>query len=385
MYNSERKSLIRFLLIYLGSTFLLFTLASGVFYYYQKHQILDHQMQQLRDQAEQIKSQLRILHDNYAPVLIYPTLDSIDSAIYDLNKNYIFGTFIKRPALDIVNNNDEENFYYVSIMEPYYLGAAYILVAKPIDYMPIEKLQKTIVWFMLGAGVLFSIMGIFLGKLFISPMRDAMGRMNSFIQDATHELNTPISTILTNIEMLETFGKCTKSEELKRIEIASKTLSSIYDDLTYINLNHQYYRTIQEINFSELLHERFLYFKVMAESKKLVLHIDVEPDVILLMDKSDAVRLIDNLVTNAIKYNKPKGLLSIQLTKEYFLIKDTGIGINEEDLDKIFHRFQRANISEGGFGIGLDIVNQVVHYYGFDLSFESKLHKGTEVEIKWSK
>lgn len=327
-----------------------------------------------------------MLHNNYDSELVYPNLESIDSAIYDMDKRYIFGTFLHKPILDTVSGrSNEEIFYYVTSIAPYYLGAAYLLVAKPVQYAPIKALQKTIVWFVLGGGILFSILGIFLGKLFIAPMRESMRKMNRFIQDATHELNTPISTILTNIEMLETFGKCAKNEELKRIEIASKTLSSIYDDLTYLNLNHKYYRNIQEMDFSALLHERFLYFKVMAESKELVLDIAVDPDIRLFMDKNDAVRLIDNLIANAIKYNHPKGLLSIRLTKEFLLIKDTGIGIKEKDLDMIFQRFQRANSSEGGFGIGLDIVNQVIRYYGFDLSLKSTLHQGTEVKVKWSK
>ena len=67
-------------------------------------------------------------------------------------------------------------------------------------------------------------------------MRDSLKQMNRFIQDTTHELNTPISTILTNIEMIETFSGEEKSTELKRIEIASKTLSRIYDDLDLFKL-----------------------------------------------------------------------------------------------------------------------------------------------------
>jgi len=265
------------------------------------------------------------------------------------------------------------------------LGAAFLLVSKALNKKPIIDLQQSIAWFMLGAGLFFTILGLFLGRLFVAPMRDSMTRMNNFIQDTTHELNTPISTILTNIEMLETFGKCEKNVELHRIEIASKTLSRIYDDLTYLNLNHNYHRAIETLNISEFLEERMVYFSAMAESKSLQLKVNIDPMIVLDIDKNDMTRLVDNLITNAIKYNKLKGLLEIKLTKESLSVVDTGIGIAKKDLETILHRFKRANKSEGGFGIGLDIVNQVVNNYGFSLEILSEQNKGTEVIVKWEK
>jgi len=66
-------------------------------------------------------------------------------------------------------------------------------------------------------------------------------------------------------------------------------------------------------------------------------------------------------------------------------VKDSGVGIRKKDLLTIMQRFKRANTSEGGFGIGLDIVNQVVNSYDFVLHIESKLHQGTEVKVQWEK
>ena len=291
------------------------------------------------------------------------------------------------PANASLNDfSDKTRLYYLTKVEPYYLGAAYLVTSRVINFEPILKLQKNILIFMLGAGVFFLLLGYFLGRLFVAPMRDSITRMNHFIQDTTHELNTPISTILTNVEMIETFGKHEgNSAELKRIEIASKTLSRIYDDLTYLNLNHQYHRQIVTLNISELVEERMVYFTGMIEAKKLNIMIDVEEDIMLDIDKNDAVRLVDNLLSNAIKYNKYQGLLHVSLSKTSFAVKDTGIGIEEKDLDGILHRFRRANKSEGGFGIGLDIVNQVIQSYNYRLEIASKVNEGTEVRILWKK
>ena len=104
---------------------------------------------------------------------------------------------------------------------------------------------------------------------------------------------------------------------------------------------------------SRLLKERMVYFSAMAEAKGLEVTVITDPNVLLQIDKNDAMRLLDNLISNAIKYNRSKGLLHVTLTEELFSVKDTGIGIRSKDLSTITQRFKRANKSEGGFGIGL--------------------------------
>jgi len=384
LLKSEKRSLIRFLLIYLISTFILFSLASWLFYISGKHHILDQQRESLKYETEHLKSKLRVLHHSNDEKLLYPNDTHIRSAIYDINKHYIFGSFSKVPVLDKLKETDM--LYQLVHEEPYFLGAAYLLVAKNIDFVPIENLQKNIFLFMLIAGIIFTLLGYYLGKLFVAPMRDSLKQMNRFIQDTTHELNTPISTILANIEMIETFGKHEEnSTELKRIEIASKTLSRIYDDLTYLNLNHQYHRQVQALNMSRLLHERMVYFSAMTEAKGLKTVMEIEEGIVLQMDKNDALRLLDNILSNAIKYNKKEGMLTVNLTAEVLRVEDTGIGIKKKNMHIIMQRFKRADNSEGGFGIGLDIVNQVVKSYGFGLEIDSREGEGTEVRVTWEK
>ncbi len=380
MLSSEKRSLYRFLAIYLISTFMLFALSSLIFYTFTKHQLLDKQLQSLKYEARHIKSKLRELHLSDSKKLYYPTIKGIDSAIYDLDKNYIFGTF--KTNLDQVSSKDKISF--VMQIEPYYLGAAYLKVSKDINFRPIGELKKNILFMMLIGGVFFTILGYFLGKLFIAPMRESIKKMNHFIQDTTHELNTPISTILTNIEMIEALNLYKENpKELKRIEIASKTLSRIYDDLTYLNLNHEYHRDIQKIDMGSLIKERMIYFEALARSKSLKIELDIDDNVIKEIDKNDALRVIDNLISNAIKYNKIGGKLSISMTEREFVVNDSGVGIKARDLPNIHKRFKRANKNEGGFGIGLDIVNQVVKNYNFKMEIYSKEGIGTKVVIKW--
>ncbi len=367
-------------MIYLTSTFLLFALASWIFYRATERNIYQQQMRTLRMEAKHLLAQLRILHLSDAPVLTYPRTPASHSAIFDIDGHYIFGDFATPPALGEEPHEGELQFQVK--VEPYYLGAAWLLVRRPFNDAPLCALRRNILFYMIGGGILFAVLGYFLGRLFIAPMRESVEQMNRFIEDTTHELNTPISTILTNVEMIEALGKGKDTrQELGRIEIASRTLSRIYDDLSFLSLKHPYHRELIDIDMHALLNERLDYFAMMAEAKQLKVFRDIDSDVHLHIDLNDAMRLIDNLISNAIKYNQTGGELRVSLDERKLIVADTGIGIPADKIATIHERFRRANTSEGGFGIGLNIVHQVVGYYGFGFAIDSKTNEGTEVTV----
>ncbi len=385
MYQSEKKSLYRFLMIYFFSTFVLFLLGSSIFYAYEKHQLLDRQRESLKHEGGEIRHQLMLLHKRLGERLPLVIKKSYACALLDSKKQMIFSTFSLPSDIDLSQEFTirSQDLIYSKAVEPYHLGVAHIIVQVPINLDDISKLKQMILLFMIGAGFFFLIIGYFLGRLFTAPMRESIEMMNSFIQDATHELNTPVSTILTNIELIETLYDCDAKKEMQRIEIASKTLSHIYDDLIYLKLNQAYSREIRPLNLSSLLQERLLYFATTIEAKNLTLLNTIEVNVILDMDRNDALRLIDNLLSNAIKYNKIGGNLELFLTKKRFMVKDSGIGVEAKDLGTIFERFKRVNKSEGGFGIGLNIVYQIVQSYDFDIVITSQPNQGMEVTVSW--
>jgi len=379
--ESEKRSLIRFLVIYLTSTLVLFALVSWIFYHAAERNIHQQQARVLESEASHILTRLRTLHFSDAPILSYPKNTGISSAIFDIDRHYIFGNFAQPPSLDTPKDGDV--LRRIVPVDPHYLGAAYLLVSRPFDDAPMCALRRSILLFMLLGGVFFSVLGYFLGRLFIAPMRESVEQKNRFIEDATHELNTPISTILANIEMIEALEKGQDvREELGRIAIASRTLSRIYDDLTFLSLRHPYHRQIAMLDLSDLLQERLEYFSAMIEAKGITVEAQIAKGVAAEMDTNDAMRLIDNLLSNAIKYNRSGGTIHVELTPQYLRIIDTGVGIPPEKIATLHERFRRANTSEGGFGIGLNIVHQVVQFYGYDFTIESELGRGTTVKIR---
>ncbi len=382
MSESETRSLIRFLVLYLSSTFALFSVASWIFYHATERNIYRQQRATLQTEADHIRTQLRTLHLSDAPILRYPNNPTIHSAIYDRDGNYIFGSFPVPPRPDAA---PPEGMLQLRVaVEPYYLGAAQLLLRRSFDDAPLYALRRNIVLYMVGGGVLFALLGYMLGRLFIAPMRESVEQMNRFIEDTAHEMNTPVSTILANIEMIEALNKgADVRQELERIEIASRTLSRMYDDLSYLSLNHPYHRRITDVDLSTLVAERCDYFAIVAEARQLRTKRHITSGIHLAIDPNDAIRLIDNLLSNAIKYNRTGGMLRVTLRPDGLTVSDTGIGIPADRIATIHERFRRANTSEGGFGIGLNIVHQVVRHYGFTFAVDSEVDRGTDVQIGW--
>ena len=125
------------------------------------------------------------------------------------------------------------------------------------------------------------------------------------------------------------------------------------------------------------------YFKTIANSKKIDISLQIEEKTVIFIDKRKFSRLIDNLISNAVKYNKIKGSIKIVLDKNSFYVKDTGIGIDKINVDKMFDRYTRFDKSAGGFGIGLSIVSSVCQEYGLKISIDSQVNIGTKVTISW--
>jgi two-component system OmpR family sensor kinase len=214
-------------------------------------------------------------------------------------------------------------------------------------------------------------------------MKDALHLLDTFIKDTTHELNTPVTSIMTNVEMIDRDIMAKKNlKKLRRIEVAAKTISNIYEDLTFVALGNKIQTKDEKVDLKLLLKERIEFFRTLADSKNIKIECDLYPSSIII-DKMKITRVIDNLLSNAIKYNKNGGFIKIYAKKNLFYIEDSGIGIKSEHINEIFNRYSRFNDSEGGFGIGLSIVLAITKEYDIDIKFDSKVGKGTKVTLRW--
>jgi len=231
--------------------------------------------------------------------------------------------------------------------------------------------------------VLLVLTGVGLSRLFLRPMKEAVALLDSFIKDTTHELNTPVTAILTNIERLDTAALDEKQrKKIARIETAARTIGTIYDDLTFLLLRRDVRIEDVPIDLGEFVKERLEYFQTRFDAKGLRPVLQADEPMKVVMDRTLAARLVDNLLSNAVKYSDRETTVSVQIEKGVLSIADTGVPIPEEKLSKIFERFARADESRGGFGIGLHLVAQIAARYGIRIAVEAEGKKSSFV-LTW--
>ena len=215
-------------------------------------------------------------------------------------------------------------------------------------------------------------------------MRESIQMLDRFIKDTTHELNTPIAAILSNIQMINKDNIDEKlAKKINRIEIGAKTISNIYEDLTFVSLNNQIISNNEKLYFSQILNQRVDFFKSIANSKKIEFILDIKENVFIVCDIKKLSKLIDNILSNAIKYNKFQGFIKVTLKDKILIIEDSGKGMSKDNLSNLFTRYKRFDKSVGGFGIGLNIVSLIAKEYDFKVDVISKIDVGTRIKIKW--
>ncbi len=268
--------------------------------------------------------------------------------------------------------------YTVTRNQTVHLGIKYIVLKESDLSAKIQELRIRIIGYLILSFILMGIVGYFLGRLFLQPVREQIESLDRFISDTTHELNTPISAILMTTQSLK--GK--EDKKIKRLEASAKRLSVMYSSLTY-RLEGKV-EPSEVLCFSQIVEERVGYVKELIDSKHLHITLELEP-MEVFMARSSAHRLIDNLLSNAIKYSDVGDSIFISTKDHILTVKDTGIGIEKKVQEDIFKRYSRANEERGGFGIGLNIVLSICRQYKIKIDLESKKGKGSTFMLTFGK
>jgi len=363
---------------------LMIVLLSAYYYQTQEKLMLSNQRATLFKYAYIHAKRLKVLHHFFDERVEYPRDPRFKSAIYDVAYKEIFSLLEnKHIRFDEEIYKVDGHIHFVKSLDDFYLGTKYIILEVEDDGMWKTLIWKNIIGYGLATFLFFILFGLYLAKLFLKPMRDSIVLLDRFIKDTTHELNTPLSSILANIEMMDTHVMVEKNrKKLNRINIAAKTVSVLYKDLTYLTLEQTKENNDELIDIKQLVKNRIEYFDILLQSKKLKYELDLE-DASIFMDKRKLTRVIDNLISNAIKYNKRQGTLGLYLRENELTVWDTGIGIKERKIPYMFDRYTRFNESEGGFGVGLSIVQKIIDEYGIRIEVISKLNEGTKMVLKW--
>jgi len=217
------------------------------------------------------------------------------------------------------------------------------------------------------------ILSILFSLYTLYPLRNALRLTEEFVKDILHDFNTPLSTLRLNSSMLEKeFGESTK---ITRIKKSVQTILNLQTNLrAYLD------RSVlkkEELDLGKLLQERV---ELMQMSYEQIQFTNRVLDVNIFTNRDAFIRIIDNLLSNAAKYNSSNGSVELfmQDTNEILCIKDSGKGIKEPS--KVFDRFYKEQ--DRGIGIGLHIVKKLSNELGINITLKSSVNEGSMFFLK---
>jgi two-component system phosphate regulon sensor histidine kinase PhoR len=250
-------------------------------------------------------------------------------------------------------------------------GRIYECDINPIDYSWAKVNEKN------GASMLM---------IDVTDAYNSAQMKRDFFANASHELKSPLTSILGYQEMLKE-GIITTPQEIadanaKTIKEAKRMQKILLDMLELSSLENQDLRTIEPINVRLAIEEIVGSLEIELKEKKITLDIE-GGGLVVRINEDDLDRLLRNLIENAIRYNKEGGQIWIRINPKdkTIAVEDTGIGIAEEDRSRIFERFFRVDKARsrenGGTGLGLAIAKYIANYYDYTIEVLSSLGQGS--------
>jgi signal transduction histidine kinase len=221
----------------------------------------------------------------------------------------------------------------------------------------------------------------------VDRLDKAFEKEKRFTSDASHELRTPVSVISAQCEY--TLESPREIEEyIDSLEVISRQtqkMSSLINDMLYISRfeNKKYDYVFEKFNFSLFIKE-ICHDMSLIKEKNISLTYSVDEDIYINGHKELLERLTTNLINNAFKYGKQNGKIEVILFQEdnktFLTVKDDGVGISDEEKEKIFERFYRSDKSRnsGGTGLGLSIASEIAKLHGGNITVESSIGNGSK-------
>ncbi len=236
--------------------------------------------------------------------------------------------------------------------------------------------------------------GYYFTTLTTKPIEEAVLILRTFMTNAGHELNTPLSSAQAVLDNLSR-GDIDLEELPKKLAIISFSLTrmrNLVDDMILLaKLDSQRVMSTEfgKIALHELLSQVVESLQPLFDEKKISLSISSIADAWVSGNRGQLLQMITNLVENAVSYNKTDGAVSIALvstaSKAVLTVSDTGIGIPQEEIPRVFDRFFRVENSRsretGGSGLGLSIVKAVVDSHNGEIEIDSQLGSGTSIKV----
>ena len=307
---------------------------------------------------------------------VYTVILGQDFNIVDVvnhTTNNVTDDEIKQIAENIINKNDSKN---MQIGNLYFDSYSYLFTRNNDSLVIIDnskaqdkliQILKTSIFMFAGLELIIILISVNLTKWIIKPVIESFNKQKQFIEDASHELKTPISVIIASAEALE--NEPEEKKWLDNIKSESERMSNLVSDLLDMaksenGIKEQYTNE----NLSKLVECSVLTFESLIYEKDIKLDYNIEENINFTCNSNQIKQVIGILLDNAIKHSCLKGEIKINLKKEkgniVLTVTNKGKEIPKEEQEKIFERFYRGdesrNRNENRYGLGLAIAKNIV-------------------------
>jgi signal transduction histidine kinase len=280
-------------------------------------------------------------------------------------KNYSFFFDDDKFDMNIVNKVAENQLYelyfddnYLYILVPFLQdekSSLQVLYSLKAYHLLLNNIKNTLLWQFSSLSFIAMLISLLFSLYALYPLRNALLLLEEFIKDIIHDLNTPITSILINLKMME------KNEEVESIAQSANTISMLHKNLdAYLKKS-----IFEEEKFSikKTVNEQVLFFSSLYDYLNWTVEVE---EIFITSNKNALSRILYNLLSNACKYNTSNGFIKIKMENNRLSISNSSYGIKNPK--KVFNRFYKE--SDRGLGIGLHIVEKLCDELGIEKKLE---------------
>ncbi len=345
----EKKAFWQFFSIYFGSVAFLI-LAAGFFYFGEQRKVLTEK--EHFSMIEHIRKLKMSQHESHKKGITH---------------------IITHKKIDNFNiNNFRITPDYFEAYMPYRWNGGYYRVRKDKSafYKTLLEIKYNIIIVQIVLLILFALISYLLAMRALRPMQRAIMKLDNFSKDLIHDLNTPITSMLLNMKLLASKEECQENKALLRIKQSLLDIGELHTNL--MTLLEEESMVMQDENIFEIIQE------VVATHRKIYPNLQFivkEKELYKKINKNAFKQVMQNIISNACKYNKEDGYLKIYMQEDTLCVEDGGVGIKESE--KVFERDYTEHSS--GHGIGLDIVQRLCDVMEIKISIHSEYGVGTTI------
>lgn len=276
-------------------------------------------------------------------------------------------------------------------------GMKIVFADQSFELSSIRVLRISCLLLFFAAVVLFLLLSLFLARWALKPVELAWKQQNRFIADASHELKTPLTVILANLQILRSHSEASIESQIKWVDNTKEEatrMKQLVEELLFLArfdavTERAARAAYSEFDYSDSVMKCVLLFESVAFENKITLQSDISPGLRLKGNESQLRQVVTILLDNALKYAGSQGSVSVLLRPAphhaVLTVANTGDPIPPEEQKHIFERFYRTDKSrvrkEGGYGLGLSIAKTIVEQHRGKITVSSSQTEGTAFTV----